>query len=400
MFSTLVAVLLAMAGVGLLMHRIGMWAVWRYTARTPRTPQELGSWPALTLLKPIKGSEEGLEKNLLSFYEQNYSGPLQIVFASTDAADEGLVVARAVAARYPAVESEFVIARDDFGRNPKVCNMQGALLRARHELVLQSDANVRLQPGYLQRLVARMQSEQAALIGSLVVGVGERSPGAVLENLQLTAFTAPGLCMAKELAGISCVLGKSMLFRRSDLERVGGLAQVKDLLAEDFVLAQRFEQEGLRVVLSTDAVHNVNVTTDLRQFAMRHSRWLKMRAVVSTPGFIADLASNPLPFAVAALVASGFDLRLLAVVAGVYAYKCVWDARLLRLLRGHGLGWQQLWATPARDLALAVIWVYALCSRTTEWRGRRLRLGPGSQLLDDEGSLPLRLLRRLGFLRG
>ena len=37
MFSTLVAVLLAMAGVGLLMHRIGMWAVWRYTARATRT---------------------------------------------------------------------------------------------------------------------------------------------------------------------------------------------------------------------------------------------------------------------------------------------------------------------------------------------------------------------------
>jgi ceramide glucosyltransferase len=206
--------------------------------------------------------------------------------------------------------------------------------------------------------------------------------------------------MAKELAGISCVLGKSMLFRRSALERIGGLAQVKDVLAEDFVIAQRFEEAGLRVVLSTDAVHNVNVTTRFRQFAMRHSRWLKMRAVVSTPGFIADLASNPLPFAFAALVAGGFDLRLLAVVALVYAYKCHWDARLLHLLRGHGLGWHQLWATPARDLALAAIWVYALFSRTTEWRGRRLRLGPGSLLLDDEGSLPLRLLRRLGLLRG
>jgi ceramide glucosyltransferase len=400
MFSTVVAVLLAMTGVGLLMHRIGMWAVWRYTARQRQPFDYRGMLPPVTLLKPIKGSEEGLEQNLRSFYEQDYPAARQVVFASTDPADPGIAVARAVAAQYPAVETAVVVAREDFGRNPKVANMHGALQRARYEHVLQSDANVRLPAGYLRRLVARMETEQASLIGSLVVGVGERSPGAVLENLQLTAFTAPGLCMAKELAGVSCVLGKSMLFRRTELECLGGLARVKDMLAEDFVLAQLYEQSGQRVVLSIEAVHNVNVGTSVRQFAMRHSRWLKMRAVVSAPGFIADLASNPLPFAVAACVASGFETMLLSLVAIVYAYKCFWDARLLRLLRGHGLGFAQLWATPARDLMLAGIWCYALCSRTTEWRGRRLRLGRNSMLLDDDGPLPLRLLRRFGLLRG
>jgi ceramide glucosyltransferase len=400
MFSTSVSILLALTGVGLLMHRIGMWAVFRYMARrTPELPTDT-ALPPLTLLKPIKGREEGLEENLRSFYEQDYPAPLQIVFASTDLADAGIAVARAVAARYPHVETLFALSRDDFGRNPKVCNMQGGLQRARHDLVLQSDANVRLRPGYLRRIVARAQAERASLLGSLVVGVGERSAGAVLENLQLTAFTAPGLCMAKELAGISCVLGKSMLFRRSELEALGGLALVKDMLAEDFVLAQLYEQRGARVVLCTESVLNVNVNIPLRQFAMRHSRWLKMRAVVSTPGFVADLASNPLPFAFGAWLASTFDPRLLAVLGCVYAYKCAWDARLLRALRGHGLGLAQLWATPARDLSLAAIWLYALCSRTTEWRGRRLRLGRGSILLEDEGSLPLRLLRRMGFLRG
>jgi ceramide glucosyltransferase len=205
--------------------------------------------------------------------------------------------------------------------------------------------------------------------------------------------------MAKELAGISCLLGKSMLFYRSELEAIGGLARVKDVLAEDFVLAQIYEQQGKRVVLTTESVANVNVETPLRHFFGRHSRWLKMRAVVSAPGFAADLGSNPLPFALLALAASGFDPRVGPVVLLVYAYKCSWDARLLRLLRGHGLGLAQLWATPARDLALCAIWGYALFSRTTYWRGRRLRLGRGSVLIKDEGPLPLRLLRRIGLLR-
>jgi ceramide glucosyltransferase len=394
-----VSVLLALTGVAVLLHRIGMWATFRFTARSrPHTTRAV--LPPLTLLKPIKGVEDGLEDNLRSFYAQEYPAALQIVFTSTDAADPGMAVARRVAADHPQLRTEFVLARDDFGSNPKVSNMQGGLQRARHDLVLQSDANVRLGPGYLQRIVSEMLEQDAALLGSLVVGVGERSVAATLENLQLTAFTAPGLCMAKELAGINCVLGKSMLLRRSQLESIGGLARVKDMLAEDYMLAQFYERAGLRVALSTETVANVNTRTSLRQFLARHSRWLKMRAVVSAPGYAADLCSNPLPLALAAVAAGGFDPRLLALAFAVYAYKCACDARLLHRLRGHGLGLAQLWATPARDLALATIWMYALFSRTTEWRGRRLRLGRDSLLLADEGSLLLRALRRLGLLRG
>ncbi len=400
MFSTTASILLALCGVTLLFHRVGMWAIWRFTARKPpgREPEAL---PPVTLLKPIKGLEDELELNLRSFFEQAYPAPRQIVFSSTEAGDPGMAVARRVARDYPEVQSDFVLARDDFGLNPKVSNIRGALLHARHDLLLQSDANVRLPTGYLRQLVGEMLSQDAALIGSVVVGVGERTAGAALENLQLTAFVAPGLCMAEELAGITCVLGKSMLLRRSELEAIGGLACVKDVLAEDYVLCQRYQQHGKRVVLSTTAVANVNANTSLRQVAARHARWLKMRAVVSRAGYAADLGSNPFALALAAWLAGGFDPRLLALAAGVWLYKCYWDARLLARFRGHGLGPAQLWVTPARDLLLAAIWLYALFSRSTEWRGQRLRLGPGSVLRHDERPLPLRLLQRLGgLLRG
>lgn len=402
MFSTTTSVLLALTAVAVLLHRIGMWATLRYVARgrTRAAGIDAAPFPALTLLKPIKGTEDELERNLRSFYEQDYPAELQVVFTATDAGDPGMAIARRLAAEYPHVATDFVLARDDFGLNPKVSNMQGGLQRAAHDLVLQSDANVRLSPGYLRRIVTVLLGEKASLLGGLVVGVGERSPFAVLENLQLTAFTAPGLCMAEELAGIHCVLGKSMLFNRRELESLGGLARVKDVLAEDFMLAQLYERSGKRVVLATETVLNFNQHTSLKQFLSRHSRWLKMRAVVSAPGYAADLGSNPLPLALGAFAASGFDLRLLLVVLAVYAYKCACDARLMKLLRGHGLGVAQLWATPARDLALTAIWIYALFSRTTEWRGLRLRLGRDSTLARDEGALPIRLLRRIGLLRG
>jgi ceramide glucosyltransferase len=403
MFSTTVSILLALTAVALVFHLVGVLAAVRFVKRARQArasdlpATSLGALPPVTLLKPLKGLEDGLEANLVSFYEQDYPGERQIVFASTEPDDAGMAVAQRVSARYPQVATAFVRSRDDYGLNPKVSNMRGALLAAQHDLVLQSDANVRLPAGHLQQMVCQKISQDASLLGSLVVGVGERTPAATLENLQLTAFTAPGLCIAKELADITCVLGKAMLFSRRELESLGGIAAVKDVLAEDFVMCQLYQAAGKRLVLSVEPVANVNASTRWPQFFARHSRWMKMRVVASLPGYFADLGANPLPFALVAWLASGCDSRVLPLLVFVYAYKCASDASILVRLRGHGLGAAQLWATPARDLALTAIWLYALFSRTTVWRGRTLRLGSGTRLIADGLPLPYRVLRRLGL---
>jgi ceramide glucosyltransferase len=399
MFPTMVSALLALAGAATTFHAVGMWAALRARARGSRATGDLLGLPPITLLKPIKGEEEELEANLRSLLEQNYPAPLQAVFASAEPGDPGIAIARRVAAEYPHVQSEFVLAQGEFGLNPKVSTMQAGLHRAQHDLVLQSDANVRLRPGHLIRMVSEMQIENASLLGSLVIGDHERSIGATLENLQLTTFTAPGICTAKELGGVNCVLGKAMLFRRHELEAMGGLARVKDVLAEDFALGLLYAEHDKRVFLSMDSVVNVNRCTPIRRFLSRHSRWLKMRAVVSVPGFLADLGTNPVALTMLAWFASGLDARLLWALLLVYAYKCSADTLLLHRFRGRGLGLAQFWATPARDLSLAVLWLYASVSRSTQWRGRRLRLGRGSLLLPDSGALSHRLLRRVGLLR-
>ena len=379
MFSTSVSICLALTAVAVVLHRIGVWATWRHTsrARTSPEPREL---PAITLLKPIKGVEEELDQNLRSFFLQSYPSPVQIVFACTELDDPGMAVARRVAAEFPSHDVRFVLSDPDYGMNPKVANLSGALAAARHDLLLQSDANVRIRPDYLRDVVSEFLETKASMLGSLIVGVGERSLGAALDNIQLTAFTTPAVCIAREVADISCVIGKSMLFRKSELDALGGLALVKDVLAEDFVLGQTYQNAGKNVVVSRHTVENVNIDSTLTRFASRHARWLKMRVVIHLGGFIADLLSNATFFAFMACVLSGFDSRLCALYAVVVAYKTFLDMRLLQLLRGRPMALRHLACAPLRDLILPAIWLYSVFSRTTEWRGERFRLGKGSVL--------------------
>ena len=318
---------------------------------------------ALTVLKADQGLEEELELNLRSFFEQAYPAPLQFVFTSTEPNDPGMHLARRVAADYPALRVRFATSEAGFGVNPKVSNLAGGLRFAEHDLVLQTDANVRIRPGYLQAVVREYASTGAALLGSLIAGSGERSLGAVLDNIQLTTFTTPGICLAQELIGLPCVIGKSIVYRRSELDALGGFARVKDVLAEDYVLGQAYLQAGKRVLLSRLVVDNVNVDATLLRFLGRHSRWLKMRVVVHVGGFAADLLSNATFFVVLAAALSGVEPELVGLAALSHRRYKMWvDSRLIKRLRGRSLAARHLLCMPLRDLLLPCVWFYARCS--------------------------------------
>lgn len=370
--------LLAAAFAALAFFASGVWATLRHTSRPAR--EWSGPWPAISLLKPIKGNEEELRANLQSFFEQDYAGELEIVVSTADADDAGLAAAQELALAYPHIRVRFVLSDVHYGLNPKLSNLAAALDAAEHDLVLQSDANVRVRPSYLTRVVGELLAEDAALLSSMVVGTGERSAGAALENLQLSAWIAPATCFALHIAGVTCVIGKSMLLRRSELDEVGGLAAFKDHLTEDFLIGQAYGVAGKRVILSTTTVENVNVGTSVDRFLSRHARWLKMRAVIHRPAFLGDLLGNPVAVGLVGVVLGGFRPAMLATYGVIVAIKVALDVFVLRKTRGHGLRLRHLALAPIKDLLMAAVWPYSAVSRSVEWRGVKLKVGRMSKL--------------------
>jgi ceramide glucosyltransferase len=389
---TMAATLLLGASVfALLFFGVGVWATIRHTRTAPPILAD-EALPPVSILKPLKGTEESLEENLRTFFTQDHPS-FEIVFATTEPDDPALPVARRVAAEFPSVPTRFVLSSAAYGLNPKVANLEGALRAARHDLVLQSDANVRAQPDYLRRVVSELVTERGALLSSLVVGKGERSLGAAMENLQLSAMIAPSCCFALHFFGVTCVIGKSMLFRKSDLAEVGGLASVKDVLAEDYLLGRAYQRAGKKVILSATTAVNVNVEGSVDRFFARHARWLKMRAVIHPPAFVAEAFANPVGLAALAVLASGLDPAVIGAALAVAAGKLAADAWVIRRTRGERMAWRHLVAGPLKDLLLFAILPYAAVSRSVEWRGARLRLGWGSALRADDGALPVRWAR-------
>lgn len=370
-------VIFILASCSLLFTVIATGVTWMHM--TMRRPAKQAR-PAISLLKPLKGTEDDLAENLRSFFRLDYEGPLEVVFATTDADDPALPVARAVAAEFPHIPAKFVLSDATFGLNPKVANLEGALAAATHDLVLQSDANVSVTRDYLSRVVDELLSEKASLLSSVVVGRGERSFGAAMENLQLSAFIAPATIAALRIARVTCVIGKTMLFRKSELEASGGLALFRNHLAEDFLLGEAYEKAGKRVLLSPTVVTNINVNAPVSRFFGRHTRWLQMRAVIHIGAYVADLFANPVPIAFVALATSGFASYAFGGFFAIAVVKLCVDAVLVRITRQEPMRFPYMFIGTVKDLLMGGIWVYGIFARDIEWRGTKLRLGKRSEL--------------------
>jgi ceramide glucosyltransferase len=368
--------LLALAWLGVVLAAVQLVALRRHLSR-PRTSP--GILPPISVLKPLCGIDDDLWCNLESFATLDYPD-YEVVLGARDRADPAWSLAEEAEARWPG-RFRAVLQRGEAGLNPKVNQLIGLAAAARHGVLLVSDSNVRAPAGYLRDVAGHLSDPGVGLVTHPVAGVGEESLGAALDNLHSAASVGPATIAAKWLSGRDVVVGKSMAFRRADLERLGGFESVKDVLAEDYVLGVNVSRRlGKRVAIGSMAILNVNRRRSGRDFIARYGRWCVMqRQLAGTTVYASQVLLYPLPFAAAAL-ASEPGAATLAMAVLAVGSKAVLDGVAARTLRGPGFGARVLLLSPLKDLLFLVGFLRAFLENTVEWRGNRLRVLPGSRL--------------------
>ncbi|PKN54564.1 MAG: ceramide glucosyltransferase [Deltaproteobacteria bacterium HGW-Deltaproteobacteria-14] len=352
-------------------------SVYGVTAPRRRLLAPLSAAVPVSVLKPLCGADDALEANLETFFRQRWPH-FELVFGVEGESDPAVAVVRRLRERYPSVRARLVIHDGKRALNPKVSNLRAMLEAGTHDVVVISDSNVAVEPDYLRLMLGQLLADPAVgLVSNLFAGTGERSLGATLENLHLNGPVAGSVAITGDTGGQAVSVGKSMLFRRSVFETLGGLEAVGSLLAEDFVMGRMFAQAGYKVRLCAGVIHNVCTATSVPRFLHRHLRWGLIRSRVTPAMYPFEPLFSPMAVA------------LIAPLLGLMGpWPLIWGVALT-LLR-DGLQWVRLRGRdgllhalplgPVKELLVLPVWAIAPFLRTVSWRGRSYRVSTGTRL--------------------
>jgi len=338
-----------------------------------------GHAPAVTVLKPLKGLDAESFENFASFCRQNY--PLfQIVFAVASDDDPVVPVVRRLMAEFPGTDIDLVVDAAIHGPNYKVGNLINAFPRAKYDIIIVCDSDIRVGPNYLHKVCSPFSDPAVGLVTSLYRSSEVPGVACALEALGFTCEMVPNVMVALKLEGLSFALGASMAVRREALEKIGGFAVLADYLADDYQLGNRVWRAGYRVELSGAFVESMMHRETLGSVLSRQLRWARTMRVSRPGGYFAAVMTQPVPFIVLALLASGFSPAGIGAALLLYAVVLAKGVVYSRTFLRDRLLPRWLWLLPLRDTISFAIWGLSFLGSRVRWRGHLFRLVSGGRI--------------------
>lgn len=332
----------------------------------------------VSVLKPLKGTENGIEENIKTFFELKYP-EFELLFSVADASDPARMLVEKLMRDYPCVKARLIIGQVDAGPNPKVNNLIKSYALARNDLILISDSNVRVEPDYLKRLVAHLDAS-VGIITAVVAGRNARTMGGKLESMYLNTFYARWMYLTERFDQ-TCVVGKSMFFSRKDADRFGGIHALARYLAEDYMAGVAMRRLGLRVVVMTDPVPQFVGEYSVKDFWHRHLRWGRIRKSQAPLAFLGEPLLSSVISGVLGAWAS-FKLFEIPVQSFLLFHFAVWsfsDLYLAKKLEKES-HYSMIFIWIAREIISLPLWIHTALGNTVLWRGKKLVLQPGGLL--------------------
>jgi ceramide glucosyltransferase len=371
------AVLLTLAGMAY--GVIALWAARDFdrTTRTGEADQSL-PMPPVSVLKPVRGIDPRMYAGLLSHCRQEYAGEYELLFGVSSLEDPAVAEIARLRVENPAIDIRVVECPERLGTNGKVSNLAQMLPHAQHEHVVVNDSDILVAPHYLTRVMEAFADPDVGLVTVPYRGRTEHGVWSRLEGLGISTEFFPGVLTARRLEhGIRFGLGSTLATTKTALEGIGGFAALVDQLADDYELGARLSAAGYRVQLVREIVDTTVPAYSLRAFCEHQLRWSRSTRDSRRAGYLGLGVTYVLPWALMAVVASGFSLWSFSLLSlALLVRVSVALAVGVGILRDEQV-LRDLWLLPLRDCFGLAFWAWSYASDEVVWRGERFRLKRG-----------------------
>jgi ceramide glucosyltransferase len=336
-----------------------------------------GTYPAVTILKPLHGAEPRLYDNLVRFCTQDYPAAVQVVFGVADAVDPAIAIVHRVIADLPGRDLEIVVDPRRHGANRKISNLINMAERARHDVLVISDSDIVVDADYLKQVVASLDQPGVGAVTCLYRGAPAGGLWARLAAAAIDFHFLPSVLVGLRLGLATPCFGSTIALRAKTLAMIGGLQSVADRLADDHAIGALVRRTGLKVAIPQFTVGHVCSHQSAHDLVRHELRWARTIRSVDPLGFIGSAITHAMPLALLALVLGGMTSAGAAVLGAAIACRFVLH---LQIARAFHLGDGVFWLAPIRDVFSFAVFIGSFFGRDVQWRGHRYDVRPDRTL--------------------
>jgi len=335
--------------------------------------------PPVSVLKPVHGIDFASYENFASFCQQDYPN-YEILFCVNELSDPAVPIIQKVIAEFPERSIRIFSGAAQIGSNRKINNLVLLAREARHEILVQSDGDVRVRPNYLRELVAPFRDPSVGVVSCLYRGIAQENLWAQLEAVGAASDFIAGALVAARKEGVTFALGASVATTKIWLAKIGGYESLANLLADDYEIGNRMHKAGAKVLLSREPVWTMYPAQTTRSFWEHQVRWARTIRLVRPASFLGLLFTHGLPLALlaaavapAAWISAAYLIAYLVLRVGMAWLVGVWGLQDAVLRR-------KLWLVPLRDLLHFAVWLAAFTSHRIKWGGLEFELRDGQMI--------------------
>jgi len=372
-YASIFFAILAGCGLGYLL--LTLWSI-RHFRRTHPTGDP-NFTPAVSILKPLKGSDPEMYESFRSHCVQDYPADYEIIFGVNDLSDPAVAEVECIRHDFPERNIRLVLCPATGGTNRKVTNLVQMVREARYDYVIINDSDIRVPTNYLRNILSFFANKKVGMVTALYRGVPDKTIWSRLEAMIISDFAAGILSALVVDRGIHFALGSTLAIKKDVLAEIGGLEPLSSYLADDYELGLRTTRAGYRVMLADIVVETFLPDYNFHQMYEHQLRWGRTMRDLRKSGYAGIIFTYGFPWVIlAAILAKGapWSLVLLGLVGftrffSTYAFSR-WVVR-----DDHSR--RNLWMVPLRDAIGVLIFFASFAGDTITWRGEVFRLKDG-----------------------
>jgi ceramide glucosyltransferase len=327
--------------------------------------------PPVSLVRPLCGIDNYATDTLRSTFALDYPR-YEILFCVASAKDPVIPLIETLLTSEPEADARLLVGDERVNNNPKLNNVLKGWWAAKYDWIVLADSNVLMPRDYIERLFASWRAD-TGLVASPPIGSQPDGLWAELECAFLNTYQARWQFIA-DAFGFGFAQGKTMLWRRADLERAGGIETLAKEVAEDAAATKIVRGAGLKVRLVDRPFAQPLGYRTAAEVWHRQVRWARLRRASFFAYFLPEAVSGGvLPMIALAIVAPAIGLP---ATASVVSFGLIWygGETLLAAIVGWHVSARYPLVCLIRDALLPVLFVSALQGDDFVWRGNEMQV--------------------------